>query len=449
MLIDPTAVDVLRTEVAVDDFQHEHYRRLLAICYRLSEEGKQPSYDNVMSAVEDPILIRLVVTLERSAQSKAPKLRLDCAVDEPGSRHALLVKLIGLLKRRADARDASLDRMAIQSGLAGGNPAQATPAGTLDAAQREMLRRATGIHSQRAGGRTAALPKARERENDELNLEDSHVQQRPDDKLSELIAIGKGQGGWLTFSQVNDYLPDEAVNPEKLDMLLMSIEELGMEIVADKKLPYKPPEKKRGKNGKKGKEGGEEKSRRIDDPVRMYLTQMGEIPLLTREQEISLAKKIEVTRKRFRRQLLECDYPMKAAIDILSKVNGSELPFDRTIKVSVTEGLDKGQITGRMPHNLKTLDYLRKKNIADFEKMNNPETPEKERKSATHALAVRRRKMVTLIEEMSVRTQRLQPCMKRLSQNLVPHDRAREPDRAPETAQVGQGRAGQSAAGTL
>jgi hypothetical protein len=111
-----------------------------------------------MSAVEDPILIRLVVTLERSAQSKAPKLRLDCAVDEPGSRHALLVKLIGLLKRRADARDASLDRMAIQSGLAGGNPAQATPAGTLDATQREMLRRATGIHSQRAGGRAAGAP---------------------------------------------------------------------------------------------------------------------------------------------------------------------------------------------------------------------------------------------------------------------------------------------------
>jgi DNA primase len=158
VFIDPTAVDVLRTEVAVDDFHHEHYRRLLAICYRLSEEGKQSSYDNVMSAVEDPILTRLVVTLERSAQSKAPKLRLDCAVDEPGSRHALLVMLIGLLKRRADARDASLDRMAIQSGLAGGNPAQVAPAGTLDVAQREALRRATEIHSQRAGGRAASAP---------------------------------------------------------------------------------------------------------------------------------------------------------------------------------------------------------------------------------------------------------------------------------------------------
>ena len=92
------------------------------------------------------------------------------------------------------------------------------------------------------------------------------------------------------------------------------------------------------------------------------------VPLRTREQEISLAKKIEVTRKRFRRQLLECDYPMKAAIDILSKVNGSELPFDRTIKVSVTEGLDKGQITGRMPHNLKTLEYLRKRRTSPTSK---------------------------------------------------------------------------------
>ena len=56
----------------------------------------------------------------------------------------------------------------------------------------------------------------------------------------------------------------------------------------------------------------DEISRRIDDPVRMYLTQMGEIPLLTREQEINLAKKIEITRKKFRRKVLECDYALAA-----------------------------------------------------------------------------------------------------------------------------------------
>ena len=54
-----------------------------------------------------------------------------------------------------------------------------------------------------------------------------------------------------------------------------------------------------------------------DDPVRMYLTQMGEIPLLTRDEEIRLAKAIEVTRRRFRTKLLECDYVMQFAYKIL------------------------------------------------------------------------------------------------------------------------------------
>jgi RNA polymerase primary sigma factor len=240
---------------------------------------------------------------------------------------------------------------------------------------------------------------------------------RLDDALNDLIATGKQQG-FLTYSQVNAYLPDEAVNPEKLDNLLMSLEEIGLEIVADDRLPrpITPPTKGKGRVSKPKDPTTDEKSKKIDDPVRMYLTQMGEIPLLTREQEISLAKKIEITRKRFRRQLLECDYALKMAVDILTKVHTGELPFDRTIKVSVTEGLEKNQILGRMPHNLKTLEHLRKKAIADFETLLTPDTPPAQARAAQHNLAVRRRKMVTLVEELSVRTQRMQPTMRRLEQ---------------------------------
>src|SRR5690606_10966168 len=74
-----------------------------------------------------------------------------------------------------------------------------------------------------------------------------------------------------------------------------------------------------------------------DDPVRMYLTQMGEIPLLTRQEEIALAKRIELTRARFRRCLIECDYVTQVAVKVLRRVHAGELPFDRTVQVSVTD----------------------------------------------------------------------------------------------------------------
>lgn len=246
---------------------------------------------------------------------------------------------------------------------------------------------------------------------------------RLDDNLNKLIDTGKTQG-FLTFTQVNEYLPDEAVNPEKLDQLLTSIEELGLEIINDDKLAERLAAEKRKtnkgmksiKSGRIKEASGEDSTRRIDDPVRMYLTQMGEIPLLNRNEEISLAKKIEVTRKRFRRQLLESDFALKSAIDVLKRVSIGELPFDRTIKVSMTEGLEKTQVLGRMPHNLKTLEVLYEKNLLDFQRANDPNLSETERREASQNLDLRRRKMVTLVEELSLRTQRLQPAQRRLEQ---------------------------------
>src|SRR5208337_2865069 len=88
----------------------------------------------------------------------------------------------------------------------------------------------------------------------------------------------------------------------------------------------------------------EEESRRIDDPVRMYLTQMGEIPLLRREQEIALAKKIEVTRKRFRRKVLECDGALNHVVETLKRVHSGDLPFFLIVEVSPTENLEKDKI---------------------------------------------------------------------------------------------------------
>ena len=240
-----------------------------------------------------------------------------------------------------------------------------------------------------------------------------------DDGLRELLELGKRQS-FLTFTQINSYIPDEAVTPEKLDELLMILEEMGIKVQDDlKERRTEPaPPKKAGKNAKPvvQKIKTSDEGRRIEDPVRMYLTQMGEIPLLTRHEEISLAKTIEITRKRFRRQLLESDFAARQTIDVLTKVNNGELPFDRTIKVSLTEGMEKDQILGRMPMNLKTLQHLLSLNEQDFSKLLDENTSASDRKQIEERLAQRRRKMATLVEEMSIRTQRLQPMIKRLEQ---------------------------------
>ena len=145
-----------------------------------------------------------------------------------------------------------------------------------------------------------------------------------------------------------------------------------------------------------------------DDPVRMYLTQMGEIPLLTRAQEIWLARQIETTRAAFRAKLLECEYVCQHAFKVLSRVHRGELPFDRTVQVSVTDRLEKEQILGRLPHNLRTLEVLLRQNKADYRIALSKKRRMGERREAWARLGRRRRRCVRLIEELGLRTQRIE-----------------------------------------
>ena len=95
---------------------------------------------------------------------------------------------------------------------------------------------------------------------------------------------------------------------------------------------------------------------------------------MARSEEIALAKKIEVTRKRFRRTVIGCAMAMRATVGTLVKVHKGDLPFDRTIKVSLTERLTKEQIIARMPHNLNTLSHLMEENQKDFRLLLNRRT---------------------------------------------------------------------------
>ncbi|MFM7136012.1 MAG: sigma-70 family RNA polymerase sigma factor, partial [Planctomycetota bacterium] len=234
-----------------------------------------------------------------------------------------------------------------------------------------------------------------------------------DADLARLMALGTSLG-YLTFDQVNEYLPDEAVDPEKIDALLVALEEKGIELVDT---PPEPVDAEAASGQAPAKPRRDEAittppSNAANDPIRMYLAQMAEIPLLTRREEISLAKRIEVTRKRFRRAVLGCAYSLQATVDTLRKVHEGHLPFDRTIKVSLTERLTKEQIQARMPHNLATLDRLMAGSRADFRHLISRRTTADEAKGARERFRRSRAKSLVLVEELSLRTRRVQPLVK-------------------------------------
>jgi len=245
-----------------------------------------------------------------------------------------------------------------------------------------------------------------------------------DADLQQLIVTGRQQG-YLTFDQVNTYLPDEAVDPEKIDALLVALEEKGINLLDAPPAPDATPSGNAKNKSQKQGAGRSSTPKRDEaitsapsnagnDPIRMYLAQMAEIPLLSRPEEIALAKRIEVTRKRFRRAILGCSYSLQTTVDTLNRVHEGKLPFDRTIKVSLTERLTKEQIQARMPHNLATLADLIERSKADFRLLISKSTPAEEARDARVRFRRNRAKSLTLVEELSLRTRRVQPLMKLL-----------------------------------
>ncbi|MBY0262449.1 MAG: sigma-70 family RNA polymerase sigma factor, partial [Phycisphaerales bacterium] len=156
--------------------------------------------------------------------------------------------------------------------------------------------------------------------------------------------------------------------------------------------------------------------KRIDDPVRMYLSQMGSIPLLVREEEVRLAKKIETTRMIFRRRALESDYVITHAMALLRSVAAGDLPFDRTMRVSTAEENAKDKISKRIPANLATLEKLLELNRRDWEALQAAKAQSAVELAAEVAerIATRRRRMAALTEELSLRTGKIIPLFKKL-----------------------------------
>ncbi len=154
----------------------------------------------------------------------------------------------------------------------------------------------------------------------------------------------------------------------------------------------------------------------IEDPVRIYLMQMGEIPLLSRREEVQAAKCIDRNRMRYRHAMLASDYVLQAAIAMLENIRDGKLRLDRTIEVSVINVREKRRLLKVLGPNLATLKELVALNRLDFSVAIDRRRRKRERRAAWQRLVRRRGRAVRLVEELGLRTQRLQPAIEKLEQ---------------------------------
>jgi RNA polymerase primary sigma factor len=148
------------------------------------------------------------------------------------------------------------------------------------------------------------------------------------EKIRELIKLAKEQG-YLTFDDLNEALPDNVSDPDEMDSIMNRLRGLEIDIIDASDVD-------RFKDGKKDAEEEEEEKPEakldiLDDPVRMYLKQMGQVPLLTREQEVEISKRIEEAELNVQKYVNRFGFIARAYLDLAQKLAEGRERFDRII----------------------------------------------------------------------------------------------------------------------
>jgi RNA polymerase primary sigma factor len=261
------------------------------------------------------------------------------------------------------------------------------------------------------------------------------------DTVEQTIKLLVDEGrpkGFLTYTEMSKLMEDQFLPPDKMDQVFIGLEDAGVDVVDDNDTEVSSDVTVKTTTDAKASvaavaakalqdAGKVSVAEKIDDPVRMYLTQMGEIPLLTRPEEIRLAKRIEVTRKRFRKYCMGSGVCMDVSLATLHEVQAGNLAFDRTLKVNpnpkpdddpkIVETLGKPRLAKRLPLNVATIERLMAQSREEYRVLMLGELSEEERSAALKQFQRTRRKLVILIEECHLQIKKVRPYIEVLEEH--------------------------------
>ena len=181
--------------------------------------------------------------------------------------------------------------------------------------------------------------------------------------INKLIELGRKKG-CLTYGELNDILPDKIVSSEEIDRIFTLLGNENIKIVDSKEraqvIAKKTAEDQKGKEApSKGPEEPAQRLVQMDDPVKMYLRQMGQISLLTREEELTLAERIKLMEKEFRDTVVECKHAKKETLSILKDVLLDKKNMDDYINLDPNP--DRAKIKNNLRRFVRSIKGTRSK----------------------------------------------------------------------------------------
>jgi len=156
------------------------------------------------------------------------------------------------------------------------------------------------------------------------------LQKAIQEKVRELIKLAKEQG-YVTFDDLNEHLPEGLAEADHIDSIISQLNAVEIEIIESSDVDRVKEVRKADEEEEEKEEKTDSKLDILDDPVRMYLKQMGQVPLLTREQEVEISKRIEDAELKVQETLYRFGFIARAHHDLAQKLLDQRERFDRVI----------------------------------------------------------------------------------------------------------------------
>ncbi len=155
----------------------------------------------------------------------------------------------------------------------------------------------------------------------------NHFSQQHQQKIDELVAISKEQG-FITYEEINEVLPMSFDSADQIDQVLIYLSGMDIQVLNQSEVER---QKERKKEAKELESLPRRTEGAPDDPVRMYLKEMGSVPLLSREEEVEISKRIEKAQVQIERIIMRFRYASSEAIAIANYLLSGKERFDKSI----------------------------------------------------------------------------------------------------------------------